>query len=181
MFNEKGRLEDQEQVKQVLGDIQGRDWDYDKLVGNIFNQADADTIAKIKLPERPAEDFLAWPLEKTGSFTVRCAYNLGLKLRVLSVNAASSSAPDGEREVWDNVWKGSVPPKVNVFTWKLARNALPTRRRKFTRKLEQEDTCTLCGITAETNFHATVECPQAYNLKAMRMHWPLPDEKWFRT
>jgi hypothetical protein len=79
------------------------------------------------------------------------------------------------------VWKGDVPPKVKVFAWKLARNALPTRRRKFTKKIEQEDTCLLCGQAAETSFHATVECPQAFHLRqGMRAHWALPEEEWFR-
>jgi hypothetical protein len=73
-----------------------------------------------------------------------------------------------------------VPPKVNVFTWKLARNALPTRKSKFQRNIEHQDTCKLCGLTAETSFHGTAECPQAYNLRqAMRVHWPLPGEEYF--
>lgn len=39
-------------------DSDGRDWDYDKLVG-YFNPVDADAIAKIKLLARRTEDFLA--------------------------------------------------------------------------------------------------------------------------
>jgi hypothetical protein len=124
---------------------------------------------------------LAWSFEKIGMFTVRSAYNLGLLHRDKSECSASSAAPDGERNLWKNVWKGSVPPKVNVFTWKLARNALPIRRRKFNRNIEQMDTCLLCGLAAETSFHATVECPQAFNLRqAMRVHWDLPEEDWFK-
>jgi hypothetical protein len=116
-----------------------------------------------------------------GEGTVRSAYDPGLKLRDLNVGAASSSVLDGERKLWNNVWKGGVPPKVNVFMWKLARNALPTRSRKFTRNKEQEDICLLCGLAPETSYHATVECPQAFNLRqAMRVHWPLPEEGWFQ-
>jgi hypothetical protein len=81
-----------------------------------FNQADVEAIEKIKLPSRPCEDFLAWSLEKSGFFTVRSAYKLGLKLRDIDSAAGSSSAPDGDRKLWSNVWKGNVPPKVNVFT-----------------------------------------------------------------
>jgi hypothetical protein len=90
---------------------------------------------------------------------------LGLKLRDLKESTASSSAPDGERKLRKNIWKNDVPLKVNVFIWKLAWNALPTRRRKFTRKMEKEDICTLSGLAPETSFHATMECPQAYNLR----------------
>ena len=63
-------------------DINGRDWDFDKIAG-IFNPANADAIAKIKLPLRPLEDFLAWHMEKTRVFTVRSAYNMALKLKLL--------------------------------------------------------------------------------------------------
>jgi hypothetical protein len=100
--------------------------------------------------------------------------------RDLNDCTTSSSMPDGERKLWSNVWKGGVPPKVKVFTWKLATNALPTRCRKFTRKMEQANTCLLCGL-AETSFHATVEFPQAFHLRqAMRAHWVLPNEEWFK-
>ncbi|OEL37173.1 hypothetical protein BAE44_0001812, partial [Dichanthelium oligosanthes] len=39
----------------------------------------------------------------------------------------------------------------------------------------------LCGLTAETGFHATVECSQARNLRqAMRMFWSQPEEQLFK-
>jgi hypothetical protein len=118
----------------------------------LFNQADVDAIGKIKIPSWHTEDFIAWPLEKSGLFSVRSAYDLGLKLRDLNIGTASSSAPEGGRRLWNNVRKGGVPPKVNVFIWKLARNALPTRRRKFTRNMEHGDTCLLCGLAPEVSF-----------------------------
>jgi hypothetical protein len=72
-----------------------------------------------------------------------------------------------------------VPPKVNVFTWKLARDILPTRWAKFIRCLEPNDHCPLCDREAETSFHATVSCPKARGLRmAMREHWQLLDETW---
>jgi hypothetical protein len=45
-----------------------------------------------------------------------CLQTRGLKLRDIDSAAGSSSAPDGDRKLWSNVWKGNVPPKVNVFT-----------------------------------------------------------------
>lgn len=162
MTTRKGRC----RLKWVskLLDINGLDWDYGKLAG-IFNLADAEAIAKIKLPERLTEDFLAWPVEKTGIFTVRSAYNLALKLQNLNASTTSSVDPSGEKKLWKHIWSGDVPPKVNVFTWKLCRDALPTKRQKFVKKIEMEGTCCLCGLKAETGFHATIECPQAYNLR----------------
>ena len=94
---------------------------------------------------------------------------------------SSSTAPEGERKLWSHIWSGRVPPKVNLFAWKLAKNSLPTRKAKFHRRLETSDTCPLCDREPETSYHATVSCPRAQRLRAaMREHWKLPEEEKFR-
>jgi hypothetical protein len=163
-----------------LLDIEGRGWDFDKLI-RIFNPADAEEIAKIKLQPRLPDDFIAWHMEKNGLFSVRSAYNLALKIKTLPRCQATSAAPGGERKLWSRVWSGRVPPKVNVSIWKLARDILPTRRAKFIRKIEASDICPLCSRDVESSYHATVTCPQARGLRmAMRDHWQLPAESQFK-
>jgi len=115
-------------VSELLG-IDGRNWDFDKL-SHLFNPADVEEIAKIKIPTRLPEDFIAWHLEKTGQFSVRSAYNLALGLKIGESHQATSSAPNGERKLWSHVWSGHVPPKVNVFIWKLAKDVLHCRTGK---------------------------------------------------
>ena len=139
-------------VSELL-DTEGRDWDFDRLI-QIFNPADMEKIAKIKIPARRMEDFIAWHMEKSGHFSVRSAYNLALRIKRGQGTSSSSSAPDGARKVWSRVWSGQVPPKVNVFTWKLARDSLPTRRAKYIRHLEASDTCALCGREPELPCHS---------------------------
>ncbi|PNT69537.1 hypothetical protein BRADI_3g57305v3 [Brachypodium distachyon] len=39
----------------------------------------------------------------------------------------TSSRPDGSSTKWKAIWNEIVPRKVNIFTWKLARDALPTQ------------------------------------------------------
>jgi hypothetical protein len=73
-----------------LLDLEGCDWDYNRIAA-IFNPADADAIAKIKLSERRTEDVLAWHPEKSGIFSVRSAYRLGLNLQNVAEATASSS------------------------------------------------------------------------------------------
>jgi hypothetical protein len=149
-------------------------------LAHVFCSTDAEAIAKIKLLARPSDDFIAWSLEKTGLFSVRSAYNLALKLKTHQSSQSSSSAPDGDRKLWSHIWAGGVPPKVNIFVWKLSRDALPTRRNKFARSMETSAICPLCDRENETDHHATVVCPLAASLrKAMRKHWLLPDEEQF--
>ena len=136
---------------------------------------------KIKIPERFSEDFIAWHAEKSGIFSVRSAYNLSVNLKWRQEGQSSSSSPDGERKLWKRIWSGHVPPKVNVFIWKLAKDILPTRRAKSIRHLEPSDICTICGREPENSYHATVSCTQAVAFRsAMRDHWHFPDETQFR-
>ena len=67
-------------VSKLL-DIVGRGWDFDKLI-HTFNLPNVEEIAKIKIPSRLPEDFIAWHPEKSGMFIVRSAYNLALKIKI---------------------------------------------------------------------------------------------------
>jgi hypothetical protein len=157
--------------------IDGKNWDFGKLI-RIFNPADSEEIARIKIQV----DFVRISLRGTWrNPAVRSACNLALRLKIGQESQATSSAPDGARKLWSYVWSGRVPPKVNVFIWKLARNNLPTRRAKFIRRLEPSDICPLCDRESETSYHATVTCPRAVGLRmAMRDCWHLPEEVKFR-
>ena len=104
-------------VAELL-DANGRQWDFNKLIA-MFNPADADAIARIKIPTRASEDVLAWHFDRTGTFTVRSAYNLAMQLKHKQGEEASSSSPNGERNIWSNIWKTRVPAKVKIFAWKL--------------------------------------------------------------
>ena len=90
----------------------------------------------------------------------------------------SSSRPDGSRTAWKLLWNSGAPPKVNIFAWKAARDALATRENKRRRHLELENTCEICGLEAETTQHALTRCPPARDLwDAMRRVWDLPSDE----
>jgi hypothetical protein len=146
----------------------------------MFNSADAEAIARIKLPNKRVDDFLAWQREKSGRFTVRSAYNLAMIMHQEPDVTASSSRPEDDMILWSNTWNRQVPPKVRIFAWKLSRDILPTERNKFKRRLELEDKCDLCGMERECSFHAVINCQGAKQLRqAMREHWNLPTEEHF--
>ena len=122
---------------------------------------------------------VAWHFEKSGYFTVRSAYRLGVSLRDIDSNLGSSSShPDGSRPVWKKFWSLPIPHKVRIFAWKLIHGGLATKANKFRRKLEPTATCSICGSGEETEFHAVMCCPHAKSLRyAMRSCWPIPGEK----
>jgi ribonuclease HI len=151
------------------------------LLRELFFEHDVQAILGIELPLQNLEDRLAWQPERNGIFTVKSAYWLALSLKHQQRDVGStSSKTDGERSLWNCIWKTDVPPKVRIFGWRLATDSLPTRKNKFRRTLEPDDTCTICGSAVEDAHHATVRCSKAAGLRqAMRDHWALPKENSF--
>lgn len=80
------------------------------------------------------------------------------------------------------IWKRSVPPKVQNFTWRLSTDSLPTQRNKHKRKLELTDQCPVCGIEPEDNFHPFIRRPLARSLWShMAVEWQLPAPEGFQN
>jgi hypothetical protein len=84
---------------------------------------DAEEVLKIRLPKFDMKDFVSWPQEKSGIFSVRSAYKLALDEKT-AIHTNSSHSSNGDRRLWKSIWKANVPPKIRVFTWRLATNSL---------------------------------------------------------
>ncbi|XP_073351694.1 uncharacterized protein [Aegilops tauschii subsp. strangulata] len=150
-------------------------WKVDVL-RQYFLPIDVDTITSIKTSPRASDDVLAWAPEKSGVFSVRSAYRFAMDEREHPLASASSRAPDGRRAIWKTIWGCPAPPKVRVFAWRLVSNSLAIWANKFTRNLELNDLCPLCGVEREDGFHAMCRCPRARDLwRAVARDWPLPD------
>jgi ribonuclease HI len=85
---------------------------------------------------------------------------------------STSSALDGNRHVWDFIWKSDVPPKVQHFAWRLATDSLPSWLNKHKRTLETSGQCPVCAVETEDNFHPFFRCPLA------KQFWNFMAEKW---
>jgi ribonuclease HI len=148
----------------------------EELVRNIFMPFDAEEILKIRLPNYEQEDFISWAPECHGMFTVRSAYNLALDLRDAAPPSTSSNTTS-DRPIWRNIWNSKAPPKVKIFTWKLATNSLAVQVNRSRRLPNVLPICTICGMEEETGFHATMRCTRAVELRqALANSWKLPTE-----
>ena len=125
------------------------------------------------------DDKLAWHYEKTGCFTVRSAYRLGMQIRDLEHGLqGSSSRPDGARMIWKKFWALPIPQKVKIFAWRLIHKGLATRDNKHARRLEEQNICEVCGMEVEDEHHAVIRCNLATSLRTeMRKVWLLPGEE----
>jgi hypothetical protein len=147
------------------------------IVRKNFMPHDAEEVLRIRLPSSDTEDFVSWPSEKNGVFSVRSAYRLALDEK-LDIQTNSSNSKDGERKLWNAIWKANVPPKVRVFVWKLATNSLAVQANRSKRLPNVLPTCTICGMEVEDGYHAVMTCTTAKALRyeAIRS-WTLPSEK----
>ena len=122
------------------------------------------------------EDFVAWHPDKRGIFSVKSAFCLGLQEMPMMQNMGSSSSrPDGRRPAWDLIWKNPAPPKVRIFAWKAALEALATEEYQCRLHISQSVICKVCGNAMEDAHHALIWCPHAVGLwNAMRGEWDIP-------
>lgn len=135
-------------VDQLLLDG-GRAWN-SSLLQRCFWAHDVEAILQIKIAGPEYEDVLAWQRERTGCFSVRLEQaKQGLQ--------ASSAHPLVARPLWRKIWQLQVPNKVRIFAWKVAHGALPTKLNKWRRRLEHTNECVICGLEAESEYHALIQ------------------------
>ena len=150
-----------------------KEWDINLLREN-FSAIDVDEILKIQLPVRPMEDVLAWNSEKSGIFSVKSAYKLAYNLHYAEHTSISSDFKN-RRIQWSNIWNNDAPPKIKVFAWRLAKEALPTNVNKKNRHMSMVDMCDICGKGSEEGFHAVIDCQHSKNLmQAARKECSVP-------
>jgi hypothetical protein len=100
-------------------------------------------------------------------------------LEILS-QGQSSSEPDGDRSIWDLVWKAKVPHKMRVFAWKVATSTLAVCENVHRRIVSVDAMCPICGVEGEDDHHALVRCTIARALRdELRKSWDLPSEENF--
>ena len=144
-----------------LIDPHTHDWD-EQLVRNIFNPVDAARILCIPLNENMTEDFVAWHLSKTYTFTVRSAYyaqwthTFGHKIN--RTDGQGSSRPN---PVWDILWKLKVPAKVKIFVWKALHGTIPGLAILANRHIKTSAQCPICKQGPEDVKHLMFTCSRA--------------------
>jgi hypothetical protein len=94
----------------------------------LFYDHDIQAILEIEIPKTPQEDRLAWKLERNGIFTIWSAYRLAYHMKHQNREQGSSSMTlNGDRLIWNTIWKTDVQLKVRVFSWRVATYSWPRR------------------------------------------------------
>ena len=101
-----------------------RRWDEELLDCN-FYLWEVEIIKGIYVSQVVDTDTLVWPLTPDGMYSVRSAYWLYSELSRQAL--PSSSTGEGDKGLWNGIWKLRVPPKVRHFLWRVVCDALPTK------------------------------------------------------
>ncbi|KAL0462048.1 UNVERIFIED_CONTAM: hypothetical protein Slati_0092400 [Sesamum latifolium] len=70
------------------------------------------------------------------------------------------------------IWKARVPPKIQMFVWQCALNAVPTPENLRRRGVGQEMCCSCCGIEPEDGIHVL------FSRTFSRLVWAFTNRPW---
>lgn len=130
-----------------------------KLIQEIFNTSEAETICSIPLSRYSHSYKMIWRSTNAGLFTIRSAYYME-KERINSLKGEGSSR-SGYTHVWKAVWSLQVPNATMVFLWRACADILPMKEKLLQRRVVDEDLCIFCEREQETMMHILWECPSS--------------------
>ncbi|KAL0435056.1 UNVERIFIED_CONTAM: hypothetical protein Sradi_0213500 [Sesamum radiatum] len=108
---------------------------------------------------------LVWHFEQNGRFIEKSAYMV-----VYQVWEEASASVQGNS--WTFLWRSKAPPKVIMFAWRCAWNALPTVENLRRKGIRLEDGCVTCSSTNEDVLHVIRSCSFA------RLVWAVSGLPW---
>lgn len=100
-------------------------WDED-LIHQMFWPVDVQMILSIPLPSYQMDDFVAWSLTRSGTFSMKTANHAKWEAQYgHRINHGLVEEGTVPHPIWDTIWKLKVPAKVKIFTWRIMRDIIP--------------------------------------------------------
>ncbi|KAL0320306.1 UNVERIFIED_CONTAM: putative mitochondrial protein [Sesamum radiatum] len=108
-----------------------------ELIRAEFSSTDADCILEIPLRVGGSRNILVWHFEKDDMFSVCSAYRAACRLWY-EASSTTQTRPSSF------IWRAKVQPKVALFAWHCAADALPTVVNLRRRGVRMDDGCCVC-------------------------------------
>jgi ribonuclease HI len=142
-----------------------------------FHEELADTILRIPISRRGGEDFVSWPHDKFGIYTVRSAYNLARTASFYTRQGCEGKGAGSDRvsdeKNWKAVWSIQAPGKMKVVLWRMIHDCLPTGHQLIHRHIPADGGCVFCGQLERVE-HLFLFCPFARSVwKVVKEQYPL--------
>lgn len=133
-----------------------RTWDVPKL-DSLFLTYEVEAIRKIPIDHHSPRDSRFWIYNKKGLYTVKTAYWKALSNSNHQDDKGICS-PSTTPQIWPKIWRLNLPPKVRIFLWKAAHDAIASEANLNIHHVPCPPRCVLCGFHwADTN-HAIFSC-----------------------
>lgn len=126
-------------------------WDVVKI-RSIIPQYE-ESILQIKTSSTPAPDSLVWLPERTGTYSTKSGYGVG----ILSTRIQCSA--DEPVDWLKHIWNIKTSPKLKDFLWRVVKKAIPVSSNLERRGLPSFN-CKSCGAR-EDDLHVFLSCPVA--------------------
>jgi hypothetical protein len=141
----------------------GNGWEVD-TVRAFFHEELADAILKVPISRHGGEDFISWPLDKYGQYSVQSAYNFARTASFFthfdSAGRGSGSDRSQEEKNWKAVWSITAPGKMKIVLWRMIHDCLPTGHQLVRRHIPADERCYFCGQQERVE-HLLLMCPFA--------------------
>ena len=151
-----------------MGKFYQNTWNWDfKWRRNLFDHeneqaiAFMDDISAISIHQQ-LQDSMLWKADPIGIYSTKSTYRLLLP----------TNRPGQHSRNFKILWKLKIPPRAELFSWRLFRDRLPTRANLLRRHVALQDImCPLCGNHQEEAGHLFFHCRMTVGLWWESMNW----------
>lgn len=124
-----------------------------------FVERDANYVLKLKVNPL-IQDAYVWGFSKHGSYTSRSGYKFLESVAEAHESQLPSLSPL-EKNLWFNLWKTKISPKLKHFLWKALAGALAVSERLQSRGIQIDPFCPTCRLESESICHVLFHCTSA--------------------
>ncbi|KAK9092696.1 hypothetical protein Syun_027607 [Stephania yunnanensis] len=100
---------------------------------------------------RLVDDSWMWRGDPKGVYTVQSRYKA-------IVGLISQNSNHQQFEFWPQLRRLNVPPNIKNLLWRAVQNTLPTTKNLYSRRVNLNVLCPVCGAVEEDILHAMVGC-----------------------
>ena len=151
-----------------MGKFSQNTWSWDfKWRRNLFDYENEQAIAFMEdisafSIHQQLQDIMVWQAEPNGLYSTKSAYRLLMP----------TNSPGQHSRNFQILMKLKIPPRADMFSWRLFRDRLPTRANLLRRNVVLQVTmCPLCGNHQEEAGHLFFHCRMTIGLWWEFMSW----------
>ncbi|KAL4396470.1 hypothetical protein AHAS_Ahas01G0095100 [Arachis hypogaea] len=145
--------QDAPKVRELIKE--GVGWNKSKIF-SMFPKQTSEAIIRTPISVVNKKDCLYWPRKEDGN-SIRTGY-YAAKEDYLARNQENLSTSTDKRDLWREIWKMEVSPKIKTHLWKASQNILPVYTILYKKKILDSPLCQICLKENESVEHALLLC-----------------------